>query len=102
MGIKLHASVLHRENMQLPVHEVFAHQFRLPRRGEELAQFLILLCFRIARGGQKTLGCSFETEPQGKSEGGKAPPSRSIKQFFTLDKLEKLDGQRGEKAFSTR
>ena len=51
---------------------------------------------------KKTLECSFETESQGKSEGGKAPPSRSIKQFFKLDKFEKLDGQRGEKTFSTR
>ena len=55
MGIKLHASVSHRENVQMPVREVFAHQFRLPRRGEELAQFLILLCFRIARDFFDTL-----------------------------------------------
>ena len=48
------------------------------------------------------LECSFVTESQGKSEGGKEPPSRSIKQFFKLDKFEKLDGQRGEKTFSTR
>ena len=42
------------------------------------------------------------TEQQGKSEGGKEPPSRSIKQLFKLFKFEKLDGQRGEKTFSTR
>ena len=51
---------------------------------------------------KKTMKCSFAIEPQGKSEGGKAPPSRSIKQFFKRDKFEKLDGQRGEKTFSTR
>ena len=34
---------------------------------------------------------SFATEPQGKNEGGKEPPSRSIKQFFKLFKFEKLD-----------
>ena len=42
------------------------------------------------------------TEQQGKREGGKEPPSRSIKQFFKLDKFEKLDGQRGKKTFLTR
>ena len=41
-------------------------------------------------------------EQQGKSEGGKEPPSRSIKQFFKLYKFEKLGRQRGEKTFSTR
>ena len=41
-------------------------------------------------------------EPLGKSEGGKEPPSRSIKQFFKLKKFEKLGRQRGEKTFSTR
>ena len=41
-------------------------------------------------------------EPLGKSEGGKEPPSRSIKQFFKLKKFEKLGRQRGEKAFSSR
>ena len=54
------------------------------------------------RDCQKTKKCSFATEPQGKREGGKEPPSRSIKQFFKLNKLEKLDGQRGEKTFSPR
>ena len=54
------------------------------------------------RDCQKTLECSFAIESQGTSEGGKEPPSRSIKQFFKLDQFEKLDGQRGEKTFSTR
>ena len=55
-----------------------------------------------SRDCQKTMKCSFATESQGKSEGGKEPPSRSIKQLFKLFKFEKLDGQRGEKTFSTR
>ena len=45
------------------------------------------------------INCSSATEPLGKSEGGKEPPSRSIKQFFKLFKFEKLDRQRGEKNF---
>ena len=47
--IKLHAGTLHHENAQMPVHEVFVHHFRLPRRGEEMAHFLFLLCFCIAK-----------------------------------------------------
>ena len=60
--------------------------------------------------------CNFSNEPQGmaqasfscpsaihlQSEGDKAPPSRSIKQFSERFKFRKLDSQRGEKAFSTR
>ena len=45
---------------------------------------------------------SFETEEQEKSERGKKPLSRSIKQIFKLFKFENLDRQRGEKTFSTR
>ena len=45
---------------------------------------------------------SFTNEPQGKSEGDKESPSRSIKQFSELFKFGKLDEQRGEKTFSTR
>ena len=41
-------------------------------------------------------------EPQGKSEGGKEPPSRSIKQVFELFKVKKPGRQRGENPFSTR
>ena len=48
-GIKLHAGSLHHENAQMTVHEVFVHHFRLPRRGEEMAHFLFLLCFCIAK-----------------------------------------------------
>ena len=48
-GIKLHAGSLHHENAQMTVHEVFVHPFRLPRRGEEMAHFLFLLCFCIAK-----------------------------------------------------
>ena len=55
-----------------------------------------------AFGCQKTMISSIVNEPQGKSEGGKEPPSRSIKQFFELEKFRKLDRQRGEKNFSTR
>ena len=47
--IKLHAGSLHHENAQMTVHEVFVHPFRLPRRGEEMAHFLFLLCFCIAK-----------------------------------------------------
>ena len=36
------------------------------------------------RACQKTTKRSWETEQQGKSEGGKEPPSRSINQFFEL------------------
>ena len=60
--------------------------------------------------------CNFSNEPQGmaqasfscpsaihlQSEGDKAPPSRSIKQFSERFKFRKLGSQRGEKAFSTR
>ena len=42
------------------------------------------------------------TEQQRKSEGGKEPPSRSIKQFSERFKFRKLDRQRGENMFSTR
>ena len=48
-NIKLHAGLLHHENAQMTVHEVFVHPFRLPRRGEEMAHFLFLLCFCIAK-----------------------------------------------------
>ena len=33
----------------MSVHEVFVHHFRLARRGEEMAHFLFLLCFCIAK-----------------------------------------------------
>ena len=46
--------------------------------------------------------CSPATEQRGKSERGKKPLSRSIKQFSELFKFRKLDRQRGEKTFSTR
>ena len=36
-GIKLHAQTAHHENGQSHAHEVFAHHFRLPRKGEEMA-----------------------------------------------------------------
>ena len=36
---KLHAGMLHRGSAKMPVHEVFVHHFRLPRRGEEMAHF---------------------------------------------------------------
>ena len=39
---KIHAYALRHENTQMPVHEVFVHHFRLPRRGEEMAHFLFL------------------------------------------------------------
>ena len=51
------------------------------------------------RGCQKTIKYSSATEPRGKSERGKKPLSRSIKQFSELFKFRKLDGQRGEKVF---
>ena len=38
-------------------------------------------------------------EPLGKSEGGKEPPSRSIKQFFKLKKFEKTGKAAGRKGF---
>ena len=37
---KLHAGMLHHGSAKMPVHEVFVHHFRLPRRGEEMAHFL--------------------------------------------------------------
>ena len=51
------------------------------------------------RGCQKTIKYSSATEQRGKSERGKKPLSRSIKQFSELFKFRKLDGQRGEKVF---
>ena len=54
------------------------------------------------RGCQKTIKYSSATEQRGKSERGKKPLSRSIKQFSELSKFRKLDRQRGEKTFSTR
>ena len=48
---------------------------------------------------KKTMKCSFATESQGKREGGKEPPSRSIKQFFKLIKFEKLDGSGVKRLF---
>lgn len=44
-GIRLHVCVSHHENPQLLMHEAFAHPFRLPRRGAELAHFLICYAF---------------------------------------------------------
>jgi hypothetical protein len=44
----------HREHAQMPVHEGFAHHFRLPRRSEEMAHFLFRYAFawqtRTAKG----------------------------------------------------
>jgi hypothetical protein len=37
--------VLHHEKAQMPVHEVSAHHFRLPRRGEEMAHFFFFYAF---------------------------------------------------------
>ena len=54
------------------------------------------------RDCQKFIIHSSAIEPLGKSEGGKEPPLRSIKQFFKFFKFEKLGRQRGEKTFSTR
>ena len=39
----------HHENAQMPMHEVFVHHFRLPRRGEEMAHFLFCYAKADAR-----------------------------------------------------
>ena len=44
-GIRLHVCVSRHETPQLLMHEAFAHPFRLPRRGAELAHFLICYAF---------------------------------------------------------
>ena len=39
----------------MPVHEVFVHHFRLPRRGRGNGTFLILLCFCITKDLKRSL-----------------------------------------------
>ena len=51
------------------------------------------------RGCQKTIKYSSATEQRGKSERGKKPLSRSIKQFSELFKFRKLDKAAGRKDF---
>ena len=49
-GIKLHAQYCApRSWAKARAHEVFAHHFRLPRRGEKMAHLVFLLCFCIAK-----------------------------------------------------
>ena len=47
--IKLHAQYCAPRSWEnARAHEVFAHHFRLPRRGEKMAHLVFLLCFCIA------------------------------------------------------
>src|SRR5574344_2795272 len=49
-GTKLHAQYCApRSWAKARAHEVFAHPFRLPRRGGKMAHLVFLLCFCIAK-----------------------------------------------------
>ena len=53
-GIKLHAQYCApRSWAKARAHEVFAHPFRLPRRGGKMAHLVFLLCFCIAKISSK-------------------------------------------------
>ena len=58
-GIKLHAQYCAPRSLaKARAHEVFAHHFRLPRRGEKMAHLVFLLCFCIAKK-ESPAGLSF-------------------------------------------
>ena len=59
-GTKLHAQYCApRSWAKARAHEVFAHPFRLPRRGEKMAH-LFLLCVCIAKKRQERSSASFQ------------------------------------------